>query len=268
MFRTGDWRRLADLLRSAARSRPLLSSAFGPAAGVLATVCAVLTAFLGIVFAHQTRPGGLDTAVDNWIQSSVGHHPGALSVLAGLGGPIPVTVMTSVMLLACLSTRRVRGTLLAAVAVPVAAGITEFLLKPLVDRTLFGSLSFPSGHTTGISALAAVIAILLIGPMHPPLPTMLRILLAFVGIVLAGAVATALVGLGEHYFTDTVAGAAVGIAAALVTALIIDRLFGRPETHATARQERLPRRQVRSVTHRPPDAEVAAPSDANRGGTR
>jgi membrane-associated phospholipid phosphatase len=225
---TRDWRQQADLFWSAAGSRPLLSAAFRPAARVLVAVCAGLIALLGILFAHQVRPGGLDTTVDNLIQSSLGRHPGALEVLAGLGGPIPVTVMTSVVVLACLGTRRVRGALLAAVAVPGAAGTTEFLLKPLVDRTLFSSLSFPSGHTTGIAALVAVLVVLLIGPLHPPVPIMPRVLLASAGVALAGAVATALVGLGKHYFTDTVAGAAVGIATVLVTALILDRLVGRP----------------------------------------
>jgi membrane-associated phospholipid phosphatase len=37
-----------------------------------------------------------------------------------------------------------------------------------------------------------------------------------------------MVGMGAHYFTDTVAGAAVGTAVVLVTAFLLDRL-GQPE---------------------------------------
>ena len=236
MLTTRDRRLLADLLRSAARGRRLLSPAAVPAAGVLLAACTALIALLGILFADQSQPGRLDTAADNWIQSSLGGHPGVLSVLAGLGGPIPVTVMTLAVLVACLGTNRVRGALLAAVAVPVAAGTTEFLIKPLVDRTRFSTLSYPSGHTTGIAALAAVLAILLIGPLRPPLPLIVRVLLASADAVLAVAVATALVGLGKHYFTDTVAGAAVGISVVLLTALILDHLFARPEAQADGPQ--------------------------------
>jgi membrane-associated phospholipid phosphatase len=46
-----------------------------------------------------------------------------------------------------------------------------------------------------------------------------------VAVLLAAvAVAVALVGLGQHYFTDTVGGAAVGTAVTLGIALILDRL--------------------------------------------
>lgn len=192
-------------------------------------VCAGLIALLGILFAHQNQPGWLDASVDNWIQSSLGGHPGALSVLAGLGGPLPVTVATAAVASACLTTRRVRGALLAVIAVPAAAGTTEFVIKPLVDRTRYDVLSFPSGHTTGISAVAAVVVVLLIGPLRPPLPAVLRVPLACLGAVLAAAVAISLVGLDVHYFTDTVAGSAVGISVVLGTALILDRLADRPQ---------------------------------------
>ena len=195
-------------------------------------VCAGLIALLGILFAHQDQPGRLDASVDNWIQSGLGGHPGALSVLAGLGGPLPVTVVTAALVLACLTTRRARGALLAVIAVPAAAGMTEFVIKPLVDRTRYDTLSFPSGHTTGISAVATVTVVLLIGPLRPPLPTMLRVPLACLGAMLAEAVAISLVAVGVHYFTDTVAGSAVGVSVVLVTALILDRLAGRPQAPA------------------------------------
>jgi membrane-associated phospholipid phosphatase len=217
---------------SAARRRPLLAPAFRPAAAALAVVFAGFIALLGVLFAHQGRPGRLDTAVDNWIRSGLGGHQRALPVLASLGGPVPVTVMTSVLALACIATRRVRVTLLAAVAVPAAAAVTEFVVKPVVGRTIFSTLSFPSGHVTGLSALVTILAVLLIGPLHPPLAKALRVLLACAGAVLVIAVAAALVALGRHYFTDTVAGAAVGASVVLVTALILDRLIDRPRAQA------------------------------------
>lgn len=222
MLTTEDRHRLAGRLRAAAGRGPLLSPAFRPAAGVLIVISVGLVALLGTLFAHQDHSDRLDTAIDSWIESSLDSHRGALSVLAGLGDPAAVTVMTSVVVLACLATRQVRGALLAAVSVPGAAGLTEFLIKPLVDRTRYTSLSFPSGHTTGIAALAVVLAVLVTGPHRPPLPAVLRVPLALLGVVLGTAVATALIALGKHYFTDTIAGAAVGLSAVLLTALVID----------------------------------------------
>ena len=71
-------------------------------------------------------------------------------------------------------------------------------------------------------------------------------LLASADAVLAVAVATALVGLGKHYFTDTVAGAAVGISVVLLT-VILDHLFAlREDTSPTAKQ-RLPQRRTKDI---------------------
>jgi membrane-associated phospholipid phosphatase len=108
--------------------------------------------------------------------------------------------------------------------VPAAAVLAELVLKPLVGRTLMGALSFPSGTETRVFAVAAVFAVLLAGPVRPRVPAGVRLVLAAAVLLGAAAVAVALVVLGQHYFTDTVGGAAVGIAVALATALVIDRL--------------------------------------------
>jgi membrane-associated phospholipid phosphatase len=117
--------------------------------------------------------------------------------------------------------------------VPAAAGVTEFVIKPLVDRTVYDNLSFPSGHTTGVAAVASVVVVLLLGPLRPPLPAVARAVLACLCAALTAAVAIALVVLGRHYFTDTVGGAAVGVSVVLVAALVIDYLASRPEKHET-----------------------------------
>jgi membrane-associated phospholipid phosphatase len=141
-------------------------------------------------------------------------------VLFGRSGQ--VTVMAAVLALACVAVRRWRGAVLVAVAVPAAGALTEFLLKPFVGRLLSGYLSYPSGHTTGVIALAVTFAVLLADPTRPRLPAAVRLLLAALAVLAAGAVALAVVGLGLHYFTDTVGGAATGTAVVLLTALIID----------------------------------------------
>lgn len=185
------------------------------------------TVLLGTLFAHHRQAGALDAAVDARIQAGLGHWK-VLNDLAALGDMTPVIAMTSGVFLACLVTRRWRGAALVAVVVPAAAGITELILKPLIGRTLMGDLSFPSGHETRVFALAAAFAVLMASPVWPRIPATARLCLAAAVLLAACAVAVALVGLGQHYFTDTVGGAAVGTAVVLATALVLDRLVPAP----------------------------------------
>jgi membrane-associated phospholipid phosphatase len=52
----------------------------------------------------------------------------------------------------------------------------------------------------------------------------LRLVLSAAAFLLAAAVAAAMIALGFHYFTDAIAGAAVGAGTVLLTALIVDWL--------------------------------------------
>ena len=208
-----------------APAHPLLPAAVRPLAVMLLVGCVAVTVFLGAWFTHQTRGGRLDDAVDARVEASLGKHWAVLGHVARLGGPLPVTVMTALLLLACVAVRRWRGAALLMIAVPAAAALTEFLLKPLIDRTLGGDLSFPSGHTTGIFTVVAAVTVLLLDPPRPRMPLVLRLLIALCAYAVAGAVAVALVSLHLHYFTDTVGGAAVGTAVVLATAFILDGLI-------------------------------------------
>lgn len=211
-----------DSLRSA--RGPLLPSAARPVVVAVVGVSAAVTAILGALFAHRARAGWLDAAIDAQVRASLGGHRWLLNRVAALGTPIPVIAMTAALVLACLVTRRWRGAVLVAVAVPAAEAVTELLLKPLIGRTLGGGLSFPSGHATSVFALATAVAILLAGPLRPPMPATVRLLLALAAVLAAGAVAIAVVALGYHYFTDTVGGATVAIGMVLAIALMIDML--------------------------------------------
>jgi membrane-associated phospholipid phosphatase len=182
--------------------------------------CAAVVAVLGALFAGHTRASRLDAPVDAALRSSLGAHPGVLEFLARFGDRPLVTAMTAALVLGCAVARRWRGAVLAAVAVPVAAVLTEGVLKPGIGRTLRGYLSYPSGHASSSFALATVSIILLATARRPPALT--RRLLMLGAFLLAVAVPLAMVGLGLHYFTDIVGGAAVGTGAALLTALLLD----------------------------------------------
>jgi len=186
--------------------------------------CAAVVAVLGALFAGQSQPDRLDAAVGHWLRSSIGTHPAPLHVLANFGGPPLVTALTVVLVLAAMAARRWRGAVLPAVAVPLAAALTELALKPLFGRTIGGALSYPSGHATSDFALATVAAILFAGPARPRIPAFARRLLLLGAFLLAAVVAVAMVGLWYHYFTDIIGGAAVGSGTVVLTALVLTAL--------------------------------------------
>jgi membrane-associated phospholipid phosphatase len=204
---------------------PLLAGrARGLAAAVL-VACVAATALLGLLFYQQHAPDAFDSAIDNWIGSALSGHAAAavLPVVIMPGEPAGVAAMTLVLVGACLVTRRLRGAVLAAVAVPVAGGLSELVIKPLVGR-IYGldSLTFPSGHATGVFTVAGVVAVLLLGPQYEQIPVRLRALLVLASYAACAVVSVALVGVDFHYFTDTVAGGTTGTAVVLATAFVLD----------------------------------------------
>jgi membrane-associated phospholipid phosphatase len=192
---------------------------------VVAAVIAMaglVTALLGLHYAGARRAGHLDTAVDTRIRYHLRGHLSFLRDLVAVVDP-PTMILACAMLAAIflLSGRR-RLALLAAVGPAVAAGFTEFVLKPLIGRRLDDALSFPSGHTTAAAALAVVVLVALLGPSQPRWPLVARwaaSVLAFVGVA---AIATAMVAAGYHYATDTVGGLCVAVGVVLSVALAID----------------------------------------------
>src|ERR1700727_507463 len=118
---------------------------------------------------HRVAAGPVDRAIDHWLASTLSDHLVLLDGWADCGAPFEVTVTAAVVFVACLCARWLRGALLVAAAV-AAGGLAEYALKPLFGRTLYGALSYPSGHTIGAFTLAVPFAVLLTGPRHPPLP--------------------------------------------------------------------------------------------------
>ena len=202
--------------------RPLLAPSARPWAGWLLACCAILVTVLGVLFAHQAKADWLDRAVDAPFITLFGGHLRLGLWLIAPGSPVPAAVASAAIAVACLLAGRLNGAVLAAAAVPVANGLAEGLLKPLVHRTYLGDLVYPSGHTTAIVALAATVTVLLLGPPRPATAGALRVLIPAAAFVVGAVVAIALNGLRFHYFTDTVAGAALGIGTVCGLALLLD----------------------------------------------
>jgi membrane-associated phospholipid phosphatase len=216
--------------------RPLLPAPARKWAGGLLACCTVLIAVLGMVFAHQALADWLDQAVDAPIITWLGVHPGLAGWLAAPGSLVPAGLLSAAIVVACLIGGRLNGAVLAAAAVPAAAGLNDGFLKPLIHRTYLGVLTYPSGHTATMFALAATIAVLLLGPPQPGRARALRVLMAGAAGVLGALVAVGVIGLRWHYFTDTVAGAAVGIGTVCGLAFLLYLpAIGRPLARASRR---------------------------------
>lgn len=184
--------------------------------------CVILVAVLGVLFAHQSTADRFDRIIDSPIITWLGGHPGLAAWLAAPGSQLPAVSLSAAIVVACLLTARLNGALLAATAVPVAVGLNDHLCKPLVHRTSMGALSYPSGHAAAMFALAATVTVLLLIPARPARAWALRVLIPVAACALGVIVAIGVIGLRWHYFTDTVAGAAVGIGAVCGLALLLD----------------------------------------------
>ena len=136
---------------------------------------------------------------------------------------------------------------------PIAAWVLTavVLLGPLTSalKVLFGrirpdfdeggarleSLSYPSGHASGIAGLVAVGLIL----AWPVLSARARRVWVVVGVVAVLLVGLTRMWLGVHYLSDVVGGWALGIAWSLAVALVFEALPGG--------RGALPEREVRPV---------------------
>jgi membrane-associated phospholipid phosphatase len=201
---------------------PLLGAPPRRWVNALLACCVILVTALSILFAHQTRADRLDHAVDSPIYTWFDGHPGLAGWLAAPGSDVPAVVLSAAIVVACVCTGRLNGAVLAAAAVPAAVGLNDGLFKPLVHRTYLGVLSYPSGHTATMFALAATVAVLLLVPPQPTEARTLRVLVSVALYLLGVVVAIGVIGLRWHYFTDTVAGAAVGTGTVFSLALLLD----------------------------------------------
>jgi membrane-associated phospholipid phosphatase len=202
--------------------RPLLADAARPWAGAVVVCCVILVAVLGVLFAHKTRADSFDSAVDSPIIAMLSSHGDLAYRLTYPGTLYPAILVSGIIVVICLLTGRLNGAVLAVAAVPVAAGLDDGLLKHLVDRTYLGQLTYPSGHTTAAFASVTTIIIVFLIPPQPYGARVIRVLVATAGCAVGAIVAIAVIALQWHTFTDTVAGAAVGIGAVCALALIFD----------------------------------------------
>jgi undecaprenyl-diphosphatase len=210
------------------------ASRAAPVAIACAVACAAVVGLLGAGahtgFAPQLR---LDAVVSQALYA--GDHRGAplnalletltapgLSVVR-LGLAIPVLVL--------LIRRRAWWTASWLVTALALVGPLTTLLKNFFGRVRppfehggarYDTLSFPSGHSSGIATLVTVGLVL----AWPLLSVRGRRLWLLAGVVLALVVGLTRMWLGVHYVTDVIGGWALGVSWALVTAVVFGALPG------------------------------------------
>ncbi len=158
----------------------------------------------GALVAHRPVAGVLD----RWLQGVIpGSHAAAYVDVTWFRYPWVVVVGAVVLAAVCLRRDPARA-IACLIGPPLAVVLGQEVIKPLVGRTLGGTLTYPSGSTTGAAALA-IAAILAVPPRWKWVTAVLA-----VGYALWMTIAV--VALRWHFPTDSLGGAVLGVAVVLV----------------------------------------------------
>lgn len=196
--------------------------------GVIAVLAVPVVVALGVLYAGHGEPGTVDRWIVRPTADSVGP-PWRYVALATdfLGEPAGAATLVVVAVAGCLLLRRPWAAVFVVAGVVVTVG-TATLLKYVVGRTIHGegNLSYPSGHTAFLTALALMVALLATGRMG--LGRAAGASLVFGAALVAGAaMGWAQVALGAHYPTDVLGGWCASLAEVPAVAWLVDRVVDR-----------------------------------------
>ncbi|MFG2994987.1 phosphatase PAP2 family protein [Streptomyces sp. NPDC048340] len=202
--------------------RPALRAADGTWLGPVAGLAALVVAVLGVLYADAGQPGAVDARIGAAVYGARPSPSRQVAlVIDYLGEPVGAAALVAAIVTGCLLLRRLR----AAVVVVGGAGaavVTATLLKHVVGRTINGGhLSFPSGHTAFLTALALLAALLATGRLGLGRTAGALFVLA-AALVAGAAMGWAQVALGAHYPTDVLGGWCTALAVAPATAWLVD----------------------------------------------
>lgn len=224
--------------RPAERSTPaVLPPSLRPWLGLIAALAVLVVVTVGFLYAGQSEPG----AVDRWIIDPTAdsvRRPWRNVALATdfWGEPAGAALLVVAAVTGCLLRRRPRAAVLVVVG-PGLAVVTTTLLKHVVGRTIHGAdnLSYPSGHTAFLTALALALALLAAGLRG--LGRAAGTLLVLAAALVAGAaMGWAQVALVAHYPTDVLGGWCTALVVVPAAAWLVDRTADRLEGRTAADQ--------------------------------
>jgi membrane-associated phospholipid phosphatase len=190
----------------------------------LIAVSAASVAVMAWGFVDSVGPSRLDALVDPALVVTSSTARQVYAAVVVLGSPTVSALLIGGIAVWAAALRRWPVAALVILGPGCAALLTEFALKPLVDRDFEGVQAFPSGHVVRAAALATVAIVVLLNARGSG-PSRAAAVVAVVGLVVA--VALAVVALNWHYTTDTVGGALLSVAVVLAVSLGIDQVGDR-----------------------------------------
>jgi membrane-associated phospholipid phosphatase len=201
-------------------------------AGVCA-LAAALALLTGMVAAGWAPLVGADVRTILAAHTAVYGRTGAVMALVAvtdLGSPVTVTVLTAVVSVVLLLRGHSRDAAYLVIVRVVALGgetaLKHILARPRPDLvpwlTTAEGFSFPSGHTTGTTALCVSLLVVVV----PCLQRRGRAVAVVVAVVVSVAVAMSRVLLGVHYPSDVVGGLLAGALAAVLIAVVLPANLG------------------------------------------
>jgi hypothetical protein len=195
---------------------------------VTALICVPATVLLAVAVAHSHAPYGFEEPALEWLGS-----PSAIGRWAGVANVLGTPAIGAV-LVASLALGIVRG---AAFRVAVYAALaaatfltSEHVAKPLVQRTLYGALTFPSGRVTAVCATALAMWLAL----YPLLGKRVRNLTLALGAAWVLLMSLAVVGARWHTPLDDVASVLLSVAMVTAGAAAFDAELGQIGRSPTA----------------------------------
>ena len=177
---------------------------------ITASICLLATAALAVAVAHESGPYGFEDPALNWLgRRSALHSWADLAEL--LTAPAVFAALVVALAVGWLKHAVWRILFYALLAVG-ALLMSEHVAKPLVQRTYYGELTFPSGSVTAVSATALALCFAL----GPRLGRRARHVALAIGV--AWILLISLAVIGAHWHTPLDAVGSILLSVGIVTA--------------------------------------------------
>jgi membrane-associated phospholipid phosphatase len=187
---------------------------------VVVVVAVLITGALGVRYAGDSHPAWLDQVALSMAREWFPMPRALAMVVISSYDPVPLAVLIVALAAVCLVVGR-RELAVLAVTGPVLTGIVTTVVKPVIERTKNGDLSYPSGHMGSAVAIAVVVGLLLVSLLGPR--RWVSAVAVAVPVLWGATVGLAMTVTNYHYWTDAVGGFCTAVAVVLSLALLIDR---------------------------------------------
>lgn len=184
---------------------------------VTALMCLFMIAVLALAVAHSRAPYGFEDPALEWLGP-----PSAMGTWADLadflGAPVIGAVLVTSFIFGIVRRAFFRVAVYAALAIATLL-INEHVAKPLVQRTIYGALTFPSGRVTAVSATALAMWLAL----YPLLGKWARRVSLVLGAAWALLMSLAVVGAHWHTPIDAVGSILMSVGIVTAGAAVFDQ---------------------------------------------